>query len=356
MPWTIRPVSMLASCAEEWQVINRAATDTPLLDFRFVRDAVSEFANGSEALVTYYDNAMPRAMAILRRATPFSWQTLQPANAPLGFWVGERSCNVEDLLRRLAIALPPQSGMISITQQDPLISPRPAASPHLSTLDYIASASITFPNSFAEYMEGRSKNFRHNISRQRNRLKRENIRARLELVTTAAEMPKAVRDFSELEIASWKGEINSAVKTDEPQGRFYVKLLQSFAEFGEALVYRYYFNERLVASDLCLRRNGTLIILKTACDETLQGLSPAHLMRMDAFAELLDNHSIRRVEFYGPVWDWHTRLTDDVRQMYHINYYRWRIARMLHDLHTAPHRRAPAKTSPSGPKSVSQPA
>ena len=144
-------------------------------------------------------------------------------------------------------------------------------------------------------------------------------------------MARAVSDYGELEVASWKGRINSAVRIDEPQGRFYVALMTSFAEIGEALVYRYFFGDQLVASDLCLCRNGTLIILKTACVETLQGFSPAHLMRLDAFAELFDRHGVRRVEFYGPLKEWHTRLTEDTREMYHVNYYRWPLLRVLHE-------------------------
>jgi hypothetical protein len=330
MPWTIKPISKIAECAEEWQSLNRAASDTPLLDFGFVRDVISEFATGEEVIATCHEKAVPRAIGILKRTNRFSWQTLQPPNAPIGFWINDRSSAVEDLLTKLAPALSPQCGMVSVTQQDPALLHRPSESSHLSILDYIVTARVSFPSSFADYLQGRSKNFRHNITRQRNRLKRDNIGTRLELVTAPADMAKAVDDYSQLECASWKGEINSAVRMDEPQGRFYVRLMTNFATLGEGLVYRYFFGNRLVASDLCLRRDNTLIILKTACDETYQGLSTAHLMRIDAFTELVDRQGIRTVEFYGPLKEWHTRLTDDTRQMYHVNYYRWTIVKALH--------------------------
>src|SRR5262249_46339884 len=155
-------------------------------------------------------------------------------------------------------------GMLSITQQDPAAIPRPVVSAHLTTLDYIVTPSLVVPGSFAEFLGRRSKNFRHNVSRQRNRLKREGIAARLEFLQAPHQMERAVVDYSALECASWKGEIKSAVRMDEPQGRFYVKMLVSFSAIGEALVYRYFFGDRLVASDLCLFRDGTLFILKTA--------------------------------------------------------------------------------------------
>jgi hypothetical protein len=342
MPWTIKPISKIADCAGEWQSLERVAARTPLLDFRFVHDIVNEFATGEEAIASYCENAVPQAIAIMKRTNPFGWETLQPPNAPIGLWICNPSSNVEGLLCQLAPALSPQCGMVSLTQQDPGILARPAASSHLSTLDYIVTARITFPSSFAEYLQGRSKNFRHNISRQRNRLKRDNISARLEFVTAPAEMAKAVSDYSQLERASWKAEINSAVRMDEPQGRFYLKLMANFAAFNEGLIYRYFFNDRLVASDLCIRRDDTLIVLKTACDESFQGLSTAHLMRIDAFADLVDKQGIRVIEFYGPLKEWHTRLTEETRQMYHVNYYRWQLVRFLHEFRSARHKSTPA--------------
>lgn len=352
MRWLVRPISELAAYAEQWQLLNRAAGDTPLLDFRFVREIVDEFSTGAERIGVCYQEDVPLAMVVLARTNRFCWQTLQPPNAPIGLWVCKPSSNVEELLRGLAATLSPQCAMVSITQQDPNTIPRPKRSAHLLTLDYIVTASITAPGSFGLYLQNRSKNFRHNVSRQRNRLKRENISTRLEFITSPADMAKAVSDYSALESASWKGRINSAVRIDEPQGRFYVRLMMSFAEVGEAVVYRYFFDDRLVASDLCICRNGTLTILKTACDETQQGLSPAHLMRLDAFAELFDLRNVRQVEFFGPLKEWHTRLTQDTREMYHVNYYRLPLVRVLHEFRIA--RRKNADITAEGARAVQE--
>lgn len=332
MSWKIEPIDALSAHEQTWRAINRAAGNTPLLDFRFVKEAVDAFATGAEKIALQERGGTPCAMAILARGNTLSWHILQPANAPIGFIVCEPRTDLEALLRSLAPALGPQCGILSLTQQDPAIHPRPSHSPHLSTLDYILTPSIDVAGSFADFMAGRSKNFRHNVSRQRNRLKRESITARLELLTAHADMARGVADYSGLECASWKGEIDSAVKMDEPQGRFYVKLMEAFAEIGEAAICRYFFGDRLVASDLCLMRDGTLIILKTAYDETQQGYSPAHLMRIDAFAEFFDRLGVRRVEFYGPLTEWHARLTEDARRMYHVNYYRWRGLKFVHEL------------------------
>jgi hypothetical protein len=337
----LQPASRFAQFAEQWQDLNRSISNSPLLDSCFVANTLDEFATDEAVVAIHSDRETSNAMAILQRISRFSWQTLQSPNAPIGFWLSRSSADLDRLLGTLAAKLSSQCGMISLTQQDPDIFAQPQSSSRLSTLDYITTARLDFPDSFAEYMQGRSKNFRHNVTRQKNRLGRDGITARLEFLTQPAAMDQAVHDYSRLECASWKAEIDSAVRMDEPQGRFYLKLMRDLAARGEGLVYRYFFNDRLVASDLCIRRGELLIILKTACDETIQGLSTAHLMRIDAFAELVDTHGIRRVEFYGPLKEWHMRLTDKARTMYHINFYRWPLMKRFHELRMARRRKPP---------------
>jgi hypothetical protein len=62
--------------------------------------------------------------------------------------------------------------------------------------------------------------------------------------------------------------------------------------------------------------------LKTTYDETIKGLSPALLLRQEAYQKLFDEGRIRRIEFYGRLMDWHKRWTDRSRTLYHVNCYR----------------------------------
>ena len=75
--------------------------------------------------------------------------------------------------------------------------------------------------------------------------------------------------------------------------------------------------------DLCIVGGGALIILKTTYDEAYKAVSPAFLMREQAFRQLFEKKEVDRIEFYGKVMEWHTRWTDEVRTMYHVNRYRW---------------------------------
>jgi hypothetical protein len=55
-------------------------------------------------------------------------------------------------------------------------------------------------------------------------------------------------------------------------------------------------------------------------------------MREEATRGLFESGKIRRIEFYGRVMEWHLRWTEQVRTMYHVNYYRWPGLRRLHAL------------------------
>jgi hypothetical protein len=140
-----------------------------------------------------------------------------------------------------------------------------------------------------------------------------------------------VADYGRLETTGWKARSGSAVGAGDAQGRFYARMLEAFAQQGQARVYRYWFGEQLAAMDLCITDRDCIVILKTAYDESIpSGFSPALLMREEACRELFDAQRFARIEFYGRVMEWHTRWTDEVRTLYHLNHYRWPLLSRAH--------------------------
>lgn len=328
MTWRFVPVSQFAEVTSVWDLLHRKVGSTPLLDAAFFGPLIDEFATGQELIAIHEPD--PVAIGIFTRKNILGWQTFQPANAPLGAWMMEPAANIGTLLQSLRSALPGAALLIGLSQLDPDILPRPAASKNLSTLDYIRTARIDIAGNYAEYWASRSKNLRRNMVRQRNRLEREGRAVRLEILTEPAQMTSAVADYARLESSGWKEAAATAVHADDPQGRFYTKMLGDFAARGEALVLRYFYDEQLVACDLCLLRNKALIILKTTHDEGQRGTAPAHLMRHEIIRSAFETGDIDRIEFYGPAQDWHLRWTEDVRVIYHVNYYRSAMVARLH--------------------------
>ena len=149
-------------------------------------------------------------------------------------------------------------------------------------------------------------------------------------------------DYGRLESAGWKADIGTAIHPDNGQGRFYQSVLESFCRRGAARMYRYWFNDRVVAMDLCIEGGDHLVILKTTYDESIKdGSSPAFLLRQDQFEQIFTEARFKAIEFYGKVMDWHLKWTGEVRTLFHVNAYRFDSLAYLHARRKAPVLAAP---------------
>jgi CelD/BcsL family acetyltransferase involved in cellulose biosynthesis len=323
MTWQFSPIQELESRIGEWQELNRQSANSPLLDQDFVLPLARAFATGHEILGTYRVGQSTAAMGLFQQTSRLSWQTFQPANAPLGLWISAPKVNFIDCLSKLVGSLPGITLVAGLSQLDPEHFPRPRHTSRLRTTDYISTAHVTVQGTFDEYWNQRSKNFRRDIKRQSNRLEREGTKPRFEILRAPHEMLAAVEAYAELEQSGWKASIDTAVSADAPQGQFYVDMLEHFAAKDKAVIYQYYLGDSLVASDICIEGDHVVIVLKTAHDHSVKGISPAQLMRYEIFRHIFEKGDVRRIEFYGPVMDWHLRWTEDVRKIYHVNCFRW---------------------------------
>lgn len=128
----------------------------------------------------------------------------------------------------------------------------------------------------------------------------------------------------------WKAQEGTAVGAENAQGRFYRQVLEALSLTHSTRIYRYWFGNSVVAMDLCVESADTLVILKTAYDESLKAVSPAVLMRHSYFETIFGEGKLKRIEFFGRVMEWHLRWTEDVRMLYHVNCYRWPWLKAAH--------------------------
>jgi CelD/BcsL family acetyltransferase involved in cellulose biosynthesis len=331
MKWTMHPAARLADFAGQWEALHRAAGAPVLLAYDFVAPLLDAFGGGRELLAMCEQGGAVAAMAIVVPSRRGSWTTFQPAQAPLGLWLQQPQLDLETLLAGLVRALPGLPLVFGLTQMDPALTPRPGGTARLSTLDYIDTAKVTLAGGFDAYWQARGKNLRSNLKKQRARLDKDGVRLSLTVSRDPADMAQAVADYARLESSGWKEGCGTAVHADDAQGRYYRAMLEALCRRGAGRVYRYFFDERLVAMDLCVEDAASIVVLKTAYDESVpKQLSPTLLMREEATRALFDEGRLERIEFYGRVMEWHLRWTDEVRTMYHVNYYRWPVLRRLH--------------------------
>jgi CelD/BcsL family acetyltransferase involved in cellulose biosynthesis len=331
MSWQLFPASEFARHAAAWRGLHLRGPASPVLDQDMVRTLLATFGDGREMLAVHGSPSQPDAMAVVAPAGRAGWQTFQPAQAPAALWLALPGADTRALAAGLLRRLP--GLVLGVTQLDPLLTPRCGSDAFTSTLDYIDTAWIDTACGFDSYWEERGKNLRTNLKKQRNRLERDGIAARLTVLTQAEQMAQAVAEYGQLESSGWKAGDGTAVSAGNAQGAFYRQLLEAFALRGQARVFRYSFDGRVVAMDLCIEGGSTIVILKTAYDEAVGSqFSPALLMREEAFRLLFAERHLARIEFYGRVMEWHRRWTSQSRTMYHLNVYRWPFLKRLHHM------------------------
>jgi hypothetical protein len=331
MNWTLYPAAQFEDFQDRWQALNLAGAASPLLDREFVRPLLKEFGGGKEILACCQHDGRMQAMAIIVPAGRMGWETLQPSQSPLGLWIQRPGLDTAQLLSALTGKLPGFPLLLGITQQDPQLLPRPRDGGAIKTLDYIQTARIQLDGGFDDYWNARGKNLRQNMKKQRSKLEKEGVTLRLQLSTAPEDVVPALADYGALEGAGWKARLGTAIHPDNAQGRFYRNMLEAFCARGAGRIYRYWYGDRVVAMDLCVEGNGTLIILKTTYDESIKdGTSPAFLLRQEQTTQLFDDANINSIEFYGKVMDWHLKWTGDVRTMYHMNNYRFSLLSRAH--------------------------
>ena len=335
---SIIPLKDFASVRGAWNDLNQVTLRTVLLSSDFIEPLIETFSGGNECIVIAKRNDNVVALAIVQPSGRNRWRTWQPSQAPIGMLLCRPGEDLALFGERALRAMPGYALTLDLMQLDPALVPRPAESAVFSTSDYIRTAWIPVDGNFDDYWNRRGKNLRHNVRRQCARLGEAGTATRLAVATGFDDAEACVRDYGELESGGWKSTVGTAVHIDNGQGQFYKAMLRRHFLKRKGRVYRYYFGDRLVASDLCIHDDRMIVILKTAYDESVKAFSPATLMRHAYFRPIFDGREFERVEFYGRVMDWHTQWSGESRVLYHATAYRHPALRTLHQLMHQTHR------------------
>lgn len=342
MTWTLHPASALATLAPQWDALQRRSTNTLFLESAFVLPLLEVFGAGDERLAVWQDGPAWKAACLLRPLGKGRWESFQPSQLPLGPWICTADTALDGALQALLRALPGLALGVGLTQLDPRLHPRPADGAAMRSLDYVSSSWLEIAGDFDSYWEARGKNLRQNTRKQRNKLQADGVSAQLACSTEAADVAAAIADYGVLESAGWKAGTGTAIHPDNAQGRFYRLMLENFCRLGRGRIYRYRFDDKVVAMDLCIDNGELVVVLKTAYDESHRQISPSTLMRQDQFRAWWEAGRYRRIEFYGKTLEWHTRWTENSRMLYHATAYRWAWVRRL-----AARRQADAAAEPT---------
>lgn len=350
--WKHLPASALqqdGQLVRDWDRLNSAHGGLPFLAADAIISALKIFGNGNERLLVAHEGTSVVAMFLLVPAGKFKWQTFQPSQVPLGAWVAEADVKLQDIAHSLMRGPLGLCLVLSITQIDPRIAPRIEDTPDSLRSDYIDTGWIDIQGSFDEYWNARGKNLRQNMRKQRAKLLADGVKLTMQVLREHADMAPTVARYGGIESTGWKAKEGTAIHPDNAQGHFYRELLEHASLRGEAVVYQYQFDDRVVAMNLCLLHQGTLVVLKTTYDESIQTFSPAFLLREEELKEIFKVGEIKRMEYFGRLMDWHTKLTDKKRTLYHLTLYRWSFLKKLAEARRSKATAIAKATSLSGP-------
>lgn len=310
-----------------------------------IEAAIDCFGDGREQLLIAEDAGRICAMFVLVPQGKLAWSTFQPSQLPLGAFVTDHTVALTELSRQaLRHGLKGLAAVLSLTQIDSRMAPSDEDEPDNRHDHYIETSWIDVTGSFDDYWAQRGKNLRQNLRKQRNKMAAESIEPTMRWIRDRDAIAEALVRYGRLETQGWKAAQGTAIAHENAQGRFYRRVLEQAADQGHAWMSEYMFGEKTVAMNFGVERNGMLVVLKTAYDESVpKSFSPAALLREEELKRIFDEKAFQRIEFYGRTMEWHTKLTEQQRGIHHLTTYRsalvkrfaqWRRAR--HSTDAAP--------------------
>jgi hypothetical protein len=326
MGWLFRKASeSFEQYRDTWDELNREQGNHLLLDSMFVGPLVRHFASERTLLGISNDPKNP-GMALVERSRKGFWHTFQPSQAPLGLVLLTNRENAAEQIYALVRCLPGYALGFSVLQQDPdfTIFEKLVHDFRIDLLEYIKTSRLTLTGIFEDYWFSRGRDLVTNLEKRRRRLEKEGIQLQLVADRAPNRVVECIREYGKLESMGWKGRQGTAISTNNQQGAFYREMLENFCKRNEGVIYRLLLDGRTVASNLCIERDRMMIILKTSYSEDFKTFSPGFLIKQEIIRNLFLENKINVIEFYGRVREgWTTKWTDEIRSMYHINFYRY---------------------------------
>ena len=331
--WTVEQLHDLEDILVCIDKADAAFDVSPLLSRRFLEPILEiQYGRQRQAYVASLvspSSERPHVLAILVPRRFGVWETLSAPQAPLGLVWEEQGFDWVPHMPGLLAQLPGVAMLAALLHQDMRTLPDDLG-PYMNLKHHLTTGAIQVTGDFEDYWAERPAKYRRNISNRYNRLSRDGIETRLDIVRAPADMAAAVDDYGRMESAGWKGRADTAVHPENAQGEMYRRIMHDFALDGEAIAFQYFLNDELAATDLALSSRGQLIFLKTTYAETLSAYSPSQLMRREIFEWVFAEKLVDRIEFYGRVQDRHRALCTDFWDIGHLNIYRLPLLMKLH--------------------------
>lgn len=313
---------------EDWDTLNTDYGNRhPLLQARMVRLLTEHFPSGLDVLSIMQDGS-PAALMLVKK--PAKKLTKAPRLIRAGYLPAQSQIALAqvhpdcvNLSQKLFQALPLTSQRFDLLFVDSLHQSRLAEAEGAERSTRALDMAISLNGDFEDYWNTRPKTLKKNISRYKNRVKREIGDLRFEVVRDPETVLTAVDRYGILESEGWKGANGTALHPDNKQGRFYRALLHEYATTDEAIVFELYHQDRLVASRLTVHNARMLVILKTTFSEDYKRHAVGRLLLYKVIEHLFAEGNMEQIAFYTNATPEQLEWATESRPTYNISFYRY---------------------------------
>ena len=315
--WIIHPLEGgLGTYKETWDKLNAELyASNPYFDSNFIEPMLTYFTTGEERLCIHRQGDDIDGLVIVSPSGLAKWSIFMPCQAQITPLLLRYPENLQDLF----FSLPGFSLALDIPCQDPLNSPLPSVLRDLlwNPMPHAHTMNVSLDGNFNKYLSTRSKGFRKNITRRFKKVQDAGLAIRIGRVTKSEEMKAAITRFGNMETMGWKGTTGTAIHSDNVQGHFYTDVMRNFAKRGKASIYELYFNEILVAMEICIASSNMLVLLKTTHNENQSSFSPGRMLLYMLLEDQFAKKHVKKIEFYTNAdinelaWATHDRWISD---------------------------------------------
>lgn len=322
----------LGSHGPAWDRLNQQLmSGHSLLSSLFIDALLRHFSNPGAllAIARSGDDAVAMLLLNARSKGLGVWSSFMPAQTQIGTYLVPAGLDLSGLFA----ALPGYAGELDLLCNDPRYGDlRALPRRPVEDLPHALTMSIRLEGSFDDYWALRPRKLIQNMRRYLRRLQSEPGAERLVVIGTPELMGAAVERYAVMESSGWKGREGTAVSNDNLQGRFYAEVMCDLAARGEALVYELWVGNALIASRMLLVSGRTVVMLKTAFDESFDHLAPGRVLLMRTLEDLFTRVPAGVVEFYTKAQSDLLAWSTSRRWIQHVSVYRHRGLPTLYGL------------------------
>lgn len=309
---------------EDWDRLNTDYGDRhPLLQARMVKLLIEHFPTDLEAL-SITENDTPVVLLLAKkpaRGLQLARVGYLPAQSQIA--LVQMHPDYINFGEQLFRALPLTSQRFDLlfvdSRHQPQIAQVEGAERSIKTQDM----AISLHGDFANYWNTRPRTLKKNLSRYKNRVKRELDGFRFEAVSDPAAVRNAVDRYGLLESEGWKGTSGTALHPNNKQGQFYRALLHEYAATDEAIVFELYHQDRLVASRLTIHNSKMLVILKTTFSEDYKRYAAGRILLYKVIKYLFVEKNMEQIAFYTNATPEQLEWATESWPTYNISFYRY---------------------------------